>query len=58
MSHIAKRAEKLIETYGTVGNINRLTKELKTLKRAEKDLYLASKNITKILKKKSLVKFK
>ncbi len=52
MSHIAKRAEKLIQTYGTVGNMKRLTKELKSLKKAEKDIYTASKNITKILKKK------
>ena len=52
MTHIAKRAEKLVKTYGTTGNIKKLTKELKTLKKAEKDLYLASANITKILKKK------
>ena len=55
MPHLSKKAEKLIKTYGTVGNMKRLTRELKSLKKAEKDLYLASQNITKILKK---VKFK
>ena len=52
MSHLAKRAKVLIKKFGTVGNIKRLTKEYKRLEKAEKDIYLASKNITKILKKK------
>lgn len=52
MSHLAKRARSLIKTYGTVGNMKRLTKELKILQKAEKDIYTASKNITRILKKR------
>ncbi len=52
MAHLSKRARELIETYGTTGNIRRLTKELKAIQKAEKDLKLASKNITRILKKK------
>lgn len=52
MAHLSKRARELIATFGTTSNIRRLTKELKTIQKAERDMKLASKNITRILKKK------
>ena len=52
MAHLSKRARELISTYGTTANIRRLTKELKTIQKAEREIKLASANITKILKKK------
>ncbi len=52
MAHLSKRAEQLISTFGTTGNIRRLTKELKAIQKAEREMKLASANITKILKKK------
>lgn len=52
MINFSKRARELIGTYGTIGNVKRLTKELKALQKAERDMKIASANITKILKKK------
>lgn len=52
MVNLSKRARELMNTYGTVGNIKRLTKELRALQKAERDMKIASANITKILKKK------
>ena len=54
----SKRARELIETFGTTGNIKRLTKELKALRKAERDMKIASDNITKILKVKNRPKRK
>ena len=50
MAHTSKRAKELIETFATVGNAKRLTKEFKALKKAEKEMKQASENITRILK--------
>lgn len=51
MVALSKRARELINTLGTTKNIRRLTRELKALQKAERDMKLASANITKILKK-------
>ena len=50
--NFSKRAAEIIGMYGNTENLARLTKEVKTIKQAEKDIELASKNITKILKGK------
>ncbi len=52
MTHLSKKARELISTYGTIGNVKRLTKELIALQKAEIEMKISSANITKILKKK------
>ena len=51
MVNLSKRARTLVKNFGTVGNMKKLTKELKVLQKAERDMKLASSNITRILKK-------
>lgn len=46
----SKKAEELIGIYGSTKNIARLTRELKSLEKAKRDMEKANKNITKILK--------
>jgi len=50
MVYLSKRAMEMAETYGTVGNMKKLTKEMKAIQKAEKEIKQASANITKILK--------
>ena len=50
MSNLSKRARELISNFGDTKNMRRLTKELKSIQKAEKEMKLASSNITKILK--------
>lgn len=51
-TNLSKRSRELVETFVNTGNIKRITKELKDLQKAERDMKLASDNITKILKQK------
>ena len=50
MATLSKKAHELIDAYGTTTNIRRLTKELRDIKKAERDMKIASQNITKILR--------
>ncbi len=52
MTALSKRAQELVNLFGTTKNMSRLTRELKDIQKAQRMIKLANSNITKILKGK------